>query len=425
MTTFATEAVPINGDINASTTTFADVTTTDASDVTWPDYVAIAVAVVACFGTVGNLCIIAAVFLRKSLRVSSNAFIVNLAVADLIVTAYIMPLGISTSQGLVSPLDVDFLCDFNACLIVTTCGVSTQSLMFIAIERYLHVCKQHLHARFVNARLVCFAIVFTWIYTLAFSVQGFTGWTEYKLGEDTFLCIFYGPHSLSYDVSLAAFGFVLPLVVLVFCYVSIYRYIRRSRRALEAHKTDSPSKRKLRHLKRIQKRENRFLLMLVTIVIVFFLCWAPGAVVLALSGVLGPNSISGVVYNVTIWVALSNSAMNSVIYGILNHNFRRGYLQIAVRLTCKCCCCCCCAEYRQKLVAKYGQAFSDVTSTLDSRGSNLANSTKMSEASKSNLHLAPVSGEASSGPPLPPKTKTLDDVTSALSNGASGSKLKY
>ena len=49
-------------------------------------------------GTIGNVFIIGAVCLSRRLRVRGNVFIINLAVADLIITSYIMPIGLATAQ---------------------------------------------------------------------------------------------------------------------------------------------------------------------------------------------------------------------------------------------------------------------------------------------------------------------------------------
>ena len=359
------------------TSAFSDVTPTEyEGQVTWSAELAIFMAVIACYGAAGNLFIIGAVLLRPNLRTRGNAFVINLAVADLIVTGYIMPLGIATSQYKLKPFS-DVLCDFNAFLVVTTCGVSTQSLMLIAIERYFHVCRMRQYDRVFTPQLVAVYIVFAWLYTMAWSMQGWTGWTKYYYGHDYFLCLFYGPESMSYDVCLVVFGILLPLIVLLFCYISIYRVVQSSRKAIEAHKTaGSPNARKTRHIKKVQARERKFILMLVTIVVVFCVCWAPGAGVMAVSGLYGEDGVPVLAYTVTIWIALCNSALNSIIYGTMNTNFRRGYLQIATIVFC-----CCCRERRAELLAKYGVTSHD--RSLESK-SNLESRTNMSELSRSN-----------------------------------------
>ena len=291
-------------------------------------------AILACVGTAGNLLIIGSVCIERRLRVRGNAFIVNLALADLLVTAYIMPVGIATSQYHLKPFS-DTLCDFNAFAFITTCGVSTQTLMLIAFERYMHVCKLEHYGRVYKPKLIALYIFIAWLYTMIWAAQGWTGWSEYMYGHDYYLCLFYGPASMSYSICLSIFGVILPIIVLIYCYVNIFRTVKRSKLALETHGSSTPSF-ELKMRKK-QLREHQFIFMLFIIVSVFCVCWAPGACVMALSGVLGEDGLPVLAYTITIWIAICNSAMNSAIYGIMNNNFRRGYAHIVKRIFCCCC----------------------------------------------------------------------------------------
>ena len=329
-----------------------------SGQVTWSPALAIFMAVIACTGTAGNILIIGSVFIEKRLRVLSNAFIVNLAIADLIVTSYVMPVGIATSQYKLKPFS-DALCDFNAFVMITTCSISTQTLMLIAIERYIHVCHATVYGKLFTRRTVTIYIAIAWIYTMVGSAQGWTGWTIYYYGHDYFLCLFYGPESFSYDICLSIFGFVLPVLVLTFCYVSIYKLVQKSKRAMESYQKATKSTiAKQIVIRKQQARENRFIIMMVTIVIVFCIMWAPGATVMALSGALGENEVPILAYTITVWFALCNSAMNSIIYGIMNTNFRRGYKAILRRIFC----CACKEREEKKSSTNNGDAVSQVKS---------------------------------------------------------------
>ncbi len=70
------------------------------------------------------------------LFLTGHVFVVNLAIADLIITSYIMPVGLATSQFHENPFG-STMCNLNAFLIMTSCGVSTQTLMAISLERWV------------------------------------------------------------------------------------------------------------------------------------------------------------------------------------------------------------------------------------------------------------------------------------------------
>lgn len=190
---------------------------------------------VAALGTLGNLLIIGAVCIYRRLRVKSHVFIVNLAVADLLVTLYIMPVGLASSQFDEVPFG-ETVCDLNAFLLLTSCGVSTQTLMAIAVERYIHICRTSLYRKLFTKKLLVLYVCFIWIYTMVWTVQGFTPWTDYKYSKLMYICIFDGENSFSYKVSLAVVGLFIPMVVVAICYSLIFWTVRRGRQALETHR---------------------------------------------------------------------------------------------------------------------------------------------------------------------------------------------
>ena len=296
----------------------------------------IILVIVAILGTIGNILIIGAVFFHRRLRMKGNGFIINLAVADLIITAVIMPLGLAQSQH-EERIFTDLLCDFNAFLILTSCGVSTQSLMMIAIERYIHVCRMEMYHKVYTPCLLAFYIIFTWIYTMAWTIHGWTGWTKFVYGSTIYICVFSGRVNLSYSICLAFFGMLLPMVVLAVCYICIFRTVRASKASLEAYKT-SNSKRDSGSIelvvqsdRRVQK-EQRLLITLFTIVVLFVLFWIPAAIVLLFSGVW--KTMPREVNVISVWLALCNSCVNSIVYGVLNRNFQNGYKEILQSLVC-------------------------------------------------------------------------------------------
>ena len=191
--------------------------------------------VIAAVGTIGNLLIIGAVCIYKRLRVQSHVFIVNLAVADLLVTSYIMPVGLATSQFLKNPFGKT-MCDLNAFLVMTSCGVSTQTLMAIALERYFHICRPWRYRKLFTRKLLVFYVIFIWFYTMLWTSQGYTTWTNYKYSDTMYICIFDGTQSISYNVCLATVGIIIPIMVVTICYVVIFRTVRGGRKAIEAHR---------------------------------------------------------------------------------------------------------------------------------------------------------------------------------------------
>ena len=247
----------------------------------------VTIAVIAAMGVVGNLFTIGAICIYKRLRVRGHAFIINLSIADLIVVSYIMPVGLVTSQFNMNPFG-ETMCQINAFLVMTSCGVSTQTLMLISIERYFHICKMKYYRKIFTPKLIGLYIALSWIYTSVWTSQGWTGWISYVYAKRAYICVFNGPSSISYSVCLALFGMFLPLVVLGLCYYKIFHTVIRSRRFMSTHRkqgsTTGPSSMSRPEVERQTAREYRLIVMLFTIIVVFIICWLPACLVLTLAG---------------------------------------------------------------------------------------------------------------------------------------------
>nr|AKQ63026.1 orphan G-protein coupled receptor 31 [Platynereis dumerilii] len=289
--------------------------------------------IVAFLGTIGNLLIIGGVCIHKPLRTFGNAFVANLATADLIVTSYIMPMGLVASQFEDKPFS-DTVCKVDGFLIMCTLGVSTQTLMVIALERYFHVCRKTLYHKLFSKKLTILYVVLIWCYTAAWTVQGYTGWSDFKYVSVVWICMMDAEKSFSFNMCILIFGVLLPISVQIFSYASIFYKLHKSNEAVRrsASRMGKESPVHLPDNRNITQTEQRFLVMLVTIVVIFIVCWTPTGLVMTLMG--AGISAPLILYPIAIWLSFSNSSMNSVIYGIMNRNFRRGYRQILRKIAC-------------------------------------------------------------------------------------------
>ena len=292
-------------------------------------------AVISVAGTFGNFLIIAAVLTYPKLRTRANAFVINLAVADVCVTAYIMPVGLASSRDVVRPYQ-SALCGFNAFVMITTCAVSIWSLSLVALERYVHICRYRLHHRLFSRVSVCVAILLVWVLSMTMAGQGWTGWTAYMYTNDTYICLFDAAYDISYSLLLAILGILVPIICLIVSYARIFMAVRRSSEKLRAEVderiTDINSSSPSHHL-RLQ-REMKLVVTMLAIVVSFVICWTPAAVAIVWGSLV--SSFPELVCNIIIWVAVSNSAMNSLLYGLLNTNFRTGYRHALSELYRKC-----------------------------------------------------------------------------------------
>ena len=71
---------------------------------------------------------------------------------------------------------------------------------------------------------------------MAWTCQGWTGWTDFEYNESMYICIFDGKESISYNVCLAIVGMFIPMVVVAVTYCLIFLTVKKSRKSMETHR---------------------------------------------------------------------------------------------------------------------------------------------------------------------------------------------
>ena len=285
---------------------------------------------VSLFGIVGNTFIIGAVILQRQLRTLGNVLIVNLAVVDLIVVSFIMPLGLAVSQaGPTVFFTHPAFCKVQACVFLTTLGVPTTSLTLISLDRYFHVCRLSFYRKYATRNRMALVVVFCWVYTLTISIQGFTGWARFAYAPRVYLCTSVTSASPSYALCIALVGAVLPCVVMIFSYSMIFRTIKQSNKKLNSHVGEQGNLPRRENVTQNEKT-SKLLKMLVVTVIVYALFWLPVMLFLPLASVA--VKVPDWAYTLCNWAAISNASVNSIIYGVTNEQFRKGYRKLFMKL---------------------------------------------------------------------------------------------
>ncbi|XP_055331943.1 5-hydroxytryptamine receptor 2A-like [Paramacrobiotus metropolitanus] len=119
-------------------------------------------------GFLGNLLVCMAIITERRLQSPTTKFLFSLAVADLFVSVFVMPLGIVVEiYGGSWPLD------FSMCVLynfsdITGCTASIMHMCFISIDRYLGISRP-LKQRNRSNSVIHLKIAFVWIITLAIS----------------------------------------------------------------------------------------------------------------------------------------------------------------------------------------------------------------------------------------------------------------
>ncbi|XP_060602793.1 substance-P receptor-like [Ruditapes philippinarum] len=294
-------------------------------------------AMIIFFSLVGNTLIIVVVMRHKQMRTTTNFYIVNLAVADILVTVF------CTWVHLVNNLNNNtwvlggFFCKFNTFSQVLCLVASVLSLTLIAYDRFFGIVfalKAHMTSR--KAR---FSICIIWLCSFAIAApllwfrklnerqwQNYTerwcddSWPrETKAVAGTNTTMEYMPSRTIYFTFVSAVLYFFPMIVMTIAYSVIIRKLRSS---------TIPGERVTAGYEAQQKTKRKVIAMLVTIMAVFGICWLPYQIVLLYSELRETRDTLGDWYFTMQFLAgcfaYSNSALNPLIYAGFNKNFKQG-----------------------------------------------------------------------------------------------------
>uniref|UniRef100_A0A8D2P791 G-protein coupled receptors family 1 profile domain-containing protein n=1 Tax=Zosterops lateralis melanops TaxID=1220523 RepID=A0A8D2P791_ZOSLA len=213
-----------------------------------------------------NLAVILVTFKFKQLRQPVNYIIVNLSVADFLV---------SLTGGTVSfltNLKGYFFMGYWACVLegfaVTFFGiVALWSLALLAFERYVVICRPLRNTR-LRGKHAALGIVFVWSFSFIWTIPPITGWSSYttsKIGTTCEPNWYSGAYAdRTYIITFFTACFIVPLFVILVSYGKLMRKLKKV----------SDAQGRLGTTRRPERQVTR---MVVFMIIAFLICWMPYA----------------------------------------------------------------------------------------------------------------------------------------------------
>lgn len=172
------------------------------------------------FGTIfGNILVLLAVFYNSHLRNTTNIFIVNLAVADLLLGVTVLPFSATLEILGYWPFERQF-CEIWAAMDVLLCTASINTLCVISVDRYIGVTRPLRHSSIISERKASIVLAFVWFLSLLISLGPLFGWKK-DPDPNPRNCI-VNDH-IGYAIFSAAFSFYVPMITIICLYCRIYR----------------------------------------------------------------------------------------------------------------------------------------------------------------------------------------------------------
>ncbi|KAG5856943.1 galanin receptor type 1 [Anguilla anguilla] len=269
-------------------------------------------------GVLGNSMVITVLARSKpgKPRSTTNIFILNLSIADLSYLLFCIPFQ-STVYILPTWVLGAFICKFIHYFFTVSMLVSIFTLSAMSVDRYIAIVHSRKSSSIRVAKHALIGVVVIWIlsFAMAAPVAYYKGIVR---GDNGTYCWEEWPdlnQKKVYVVCTFVFGYVLPLLLISFCYAKVLNHLHKKLRNLS--KKSEASKKKTAQT-------------VLVVVVVFCLSWLPHHVVhlWAEFGTFPLNQASFVFRVVAHCLAYSNSSVNPIIYAFLSENFRKAYKQV-------------------------------------------------------------------------------------------------
>ncbi|KAK3098927.1 hypothetical protein FSP39_024340 [Pinctada imbricata] len=268
-------------------------------------------------GLIGNVLIIISSIREKSLKKSKHFLLVNLACADLAVTLFCMPASVGTI--IYRPwIYGRFLCKFVAFMQGVAVAVSIFSLTAMSVDRYLSIQHPAQSRKVITAAQAVGMLAAIWLVSLIFMapllyIRDLDTLPRFPEMPEIQFCIEMWPQDRdkhAYGLFLLFVVFLIPGATLTICYGHLGRALCVN--DVQRQSSDS-STRGLFSRKKAAR-------MLIILVVVFMICWLPYNIASLMSDLGGDNILMILFF--TLWLGHAHSALNPIMYWVLNRQFR-------------------------------------------------------------------------------------------------------
>ncbi|KAK2814765.1 hypothetical protein Q7C36_023031 [Tachysurus vachellii] len=279
--------------------------------------VAVCLGIIGTFGFVNNAIVLLLFCRHKPLRSPINCMLVSISVSDLLVCVLGTPFSFAASargRWLIGARGCVWYGFINSFLGI----VSLISLAALSYERYCTMMGA-MQANITRYKKVFLGITFSWIYSLVWVVPPLFGWSQYgPEGPGTTCSVNWTTktaNNVSYIVCLFFFCLILPFVVIVYSYGKLLHAIKQVTRI---------------HTALSRKREQRVLLLVVTMVVCYLLCWLPYGIMALVVTFGEPGLVTPEASIAPSLLAKTSTVINPIIYIFMNKQFYRCFRDLLI-----------------------------------------------------------------------------------------------
>ncbi|XP_067643364.1 tachykinin-like peptides receptor 86C isoform X2 [Eurosta solidaginis] len=291
----------------------------------------------------GNCIVLWIVAGHRSMRTVTNYFLLNLSIADLLMSS------LNCVFNFIFMLNSDWpfgsiYCTINNFMANVTVSTSVFTLVAISLDRYIAIV--HPLKRRTSRRKVRIILVLIWVLSCLLAapclMYSSTMTKRYYNGKSRTVCFMLWPDGryptsisdYAYNIIILILTYGIPMVVMLICYTLMGRVLWGSRSIGENTDRQIES----------MKSKRKVVRMFIAIVFIFAICWLPYHMFFIYA--YHNNDVTSTKYVQHMylgfyWLAMSNAMVNPIIYYWMNKRFRLYFQRII--------CCYCCSAGKHKI----------------------------------------------------------------------------
>ncbi|EDO33324.1 predicted protein, partial [Nematostella vectensis] len=273
---------------------------------------------VLCVSLTGNLLVFSAVYRNRRLRTISNMFVVTLAASDALMASLCMPYSLGT---LIHGRWIfgERFCQAQGFFAFNLGLASLNTMFFVAVNRFFCIVKPAKYQiRFSKGKTRIYLLII-WFNSFAGSIPPlffYSGGYDFQPGKA--MCLYRFESNIPYTVFLEALFIGLPLNIIAFCYLSVFREVRRTNKVFTSANAT-------RAELRAHVQETKITKTLGAVFLGYVSCWMPVSIIDYLDAANGKPIYHREVYMAYMFLIYISSMINPLIYGLASRAFRREY----------------------------------------------------------------------------------------------------
>lgn len=283
----------------------------------------------------GNSMVVIAFLSKPRLRNITNTFIIALCMSDIVMALFPMPLSVGALMLGEWPFS-GVTCTIQGFMVTFLAFISLQIMALTAINRYYKIKKPIKCSAVFKIRNTVLMILAACVVSLGVSIS-----IIFTANDDVFafhpgkiICVPISlnmTYSLIYTTVSSVFFVILPAAVIVICYSKVFTKLKHHNQRFhnrigQVQDTD-PVAITMRRESQLSRLEVLISRTLFGTVLGFFICWIP-CFGIDIADVMIRDALDRRVYLVYMYLAYTSSAINPIIYGMLNPSFRREFCNV-------------------------------------------------------------------------------------------------